>query len=284
MRWWCSAQLGSPWSWEWQAYPGIWVFMGLVVGLYLWAIRHLEPRKFATDDGPTERREIVLFLAGAALLWIGLDWPLGALAAGYLLSAKTVQYLLIAYIAPGLMLLGMPRWLLRRMIRPRWAFRTARVLARPLVPLAIANTVLVASHIPAVINGLAGSQWGVFAMDLTLIASGLVFWWPVLGKVPELNPMSYGARIGYLALNLLLPTVPASFFTFSRYPIYTLYELAPRVEGISALADQQVSGLIMKVAGGIFILAVMSVMFLRWYRTEERGEEQVVVPPASGSA
>lgn len=257
--------------------------MGLLIGLYFWAIRRLEPKKFAADDGPTTRRHIFLFLLGWLLLWVGLDWPVGALAAGYLLSAKTVQYLLIGYIAPGLMLLGMPRWLLRRMIRPRWVFRTARMLTRPLLPLAIANTVLVVSHTPAAINGLAGSQLGVFAMDLTVVATGFVFWWPALGRVPELKPMSYPGRIGYLALNLLLPTVPASFFTFSQYPIYTLYELAPRVSGISAVSDQQVAGLVMKVAGGLLILGVMSVMFVRWYQAEQRSEEHVVVPPASGS-
>ncbi len=257
--------------------------MGLLIGLYLWAIRRLEPKKFAADDGPTTRRQIFLFLAGWLLLWVGLDWPIGALAAGYLLSVKTVQYLLIGYIAPGLMLLGMPRWLLRRMIRPHWAFRVAKILTRPLIPLAIANTVLVVSHTPAVINGLGGSQLGVFAMDATLVVSGLVFWWPALGRVPELNPISYPGRIGYLALNLLLPTVPASFFTFSQYPIYTLYELAPRVGSISAVSDQQLAGLVMKVAGGLLILGVMSVMFLRWYSAEEREQERIVVPPTSGS-
>src|SRR3970282_1382596 len=49
------------------------------------------------------------------------------------------------------------------------------------------------------------------------------------GGLPELHAMSYGARIGYLGLNLFLPTVPASFFTFSQYPLYALYELGARV-------------------------------------------------------
>lgn len=256
--------------------------MGLLMAAYLWAIHRLQPKRFAADDGPTTRSQVVLFVAGWLLLWVGLDWPIGALAAGYLLSVKTVQYLLISYIAPGLMLLGIPRWLLRRMIRPRWAFRAAKVLTRPLLPLAIANTVLIVSHTPAVIDGLAGSQLGVFVTDIAQVVSGFVFWWPALGRLPELKPMSYAARIGYLALNLLLPTVPASFFTFSQYPIYTLYELAPRVGGISAVSDQQAAGLVMKVAGGLLILGVMSVMFLRWYRAEEREPDHIVVPPASG--
>ena len=26
MQWWCSAQ-GVAWSWEWRAYPGVWLFV-----------------------------------------------------------------------------------------------------------------------------------------------------------------------------------------------------------------------------------------------------------------
>jgi putative membrane protein len=218
---------------------------------------------------------------GLLLLWVGLDWPVGALAAGYLLSIKTLQYLLIGYIAPGLMLLGTPRWLLRRLIRGRVRFAVARALTRPLIPLAVANAVLVATHLPVVVDSLSGSQLWTFVLDLVVIAAGFIFWWPALGRLPELRPMSYGGRIGYLGLNLFVPTVPASFFTFSPFPIYALYELAPRVSGISAVADQRVAGLVMKTLGGALLFGVMSVLFFRWYRHETAVEpDGVLAPPA----
>jgi putative membrane protein len=91
--------------------------------------------------------------------------------------------------------------------------------------------------------------------------------------------MPYGARIGYLGLNVFLPTVPASFFTFSQYPIYALYELAPRVSGISAVADQRVAGLLMKLCGGAILFGTMSVMFFRWYRREADADADAVRVP-----
>lgn len=276
MRWWCSALLGVPWTWRWQAYPGVWLFVLAVAATYALALVRLAPAQFAETDRPTSAGEVALFGLAVVVLWAGADWPIGALAAGYLLSLKTLQYLLLGYVAPGLMLLGTPRWLLRRAIRGRAALRLARLLTRPLIPLAVANGVLVATHLPVVVDNLSRSQLWTFALDLAVIASGCIFWWPALARLPELGPMSYGARIGYLGLNVFLPTVPASFFTFSQYPIYALYELAPRVSGISAVADQRVAGILMKLCGGAILFGTMSVMFFRWYRHESEAEPDAV--------
>lgn len=267
MTWWCAAT-GAPWTWSWQAFPGVWLFMALVVGWYLWARRRPDPRGTAGGDPPATPREFVLFALGALALWVGLDWPVGLLAAGYLLSARTAQYLLFVLVAPPLLLLGMPRGLLRRLLRGRLAQAVARRLTRPLLPLLIYNVVLIGVHLPPVVNAFGGSQLASFALDMLVIASGLVFWWPALARLPELEPMGYPGRIGYLLLSVFVPTVPAVFFTYARYPIYQLYELAPRVSGIPAVADQQVAGLMMKTIGGVILFTVMSVMFFRWHRAE----------------
>ena len=267
MTWWCSAT-GAPWTWAWQAFPGVWIVVGLVVGFYALGLRQLQPERFAGDDRPVTPREIILFSLGVLALWVGLDWPVGLLAAGYLLSARTAQYLLFVLVAPPLLLMGTPRWLLRRLIRGRLAFRLARALTRPLVPLVAYNVVLITVHLPPVVELGGQSQWSAFALDMLVIASGLIFWWPALARLPELNPMGYPGRIGYLLISVFIPTVPAVFFTYARYPIYELYELAPRVSGIAAVTDQQVAGLMMKTVGGVILFTVMSVMFFRWHRQE----------------
>ncbi len=271
MTWWCAAT-DLPWTWTWRAYPGVWLFVAAVVGSYAWALVRLQPARLAGDDQPTTRKEIALFALGALTLWVATDWPVGALAAGYLLSARTLQYLLYVLVAPPLLLLGTPRWLLRRLLRGRVAFRLARLLSRPLVPLLVYNAVLIAVHLPPVVNVVAESQLLSFGLDLAVIGSGLVFWWPALGRLPELRPMGYPGRLGYLLLSVFVPTVPAAFYTYARFPIYELYELAPRVQHIAAVADQQVAGLMMKTLGGLILFGTMSVMFFRWHRQEERQE------------
>jgi putative membrane protein len=274
VTWWCTAT-GAPWSWTWRAYPGVWLLVGGLISAYAVALRRLQPSRFAADDRPVTLGELIVFAIGVVALWVALDWPVGLLAAGYLLSARTAQYLLLVLVAAPLLLLGSPRWLLRRLIRGRAAFRVARYLSRPLVPLLVYNVVLVAMHLPPVVEAARGSPLVTFTLDMLTVASGLIFWWPALGRLPELKPMGYPGRIGYLLLSVFLPTVPAVFFTYARYPIYALYEFAPRVHGISAVTDQQVAGLMMKTVGGLILFTTMSVMFFRWHRIEQEQESPV---------
>ena len=68
--------------------------------------------------------------------------------------------------------------------------------------------------------------------------------------------------------NSTLPTVPASFLTFAQYPVYSLYELAPPLWGLTPVEDQRIAALIMKVLGGLIIIGIGGVLFFRWSRVE----------------
>jgi putative membrane protein len=110
---------------------------------------------------------------------------------------------------------------------------------------------------------------GSFAIDVSWAIAGFAFWIPIMAPLPELAPMRLPGRIIFAMANLFLPTVPASFLTFAEYPIYALYELAPRVSGLSAVQDQQIAGLTMKIGGGLVIFTTASILFFQWYRREE---------------
>ncbi len=269
MTWWCAAQ-GGTWDWTWQPYPGVWLLVTLLVVGRLAAIKFWAPAGAGAGAG-AERRSgrMALYLTGVCVLWIAADWPLGPLGAGYLVSVHTVQYIMFAFVAPPLLISGTPRWLLRRLLRPRWAFSVAWALSRPLIAFAIFNVTLLATHLPAVVDGLTVSQLGSFAVDMSWLVAGLIFWWPILAPLPELRPMSYPGRLAYLVMNVFIPTVPAAFLTFATYPIYALYELAQPVSGLSAVEDQQIAGLIMKIIGGFIVFGTATVLFFKWSRVEE---------------
>ena len=127
--------------------------------------------------------------------------------------------------------------------------RLLRVLARPVVALLITDAILLASHLPPVVDGFRRTQFGSFTVDLAWLVGGLVMWWPVLAPNPAISRVSYPWKIGYLFLSTLVPIVPAAFLTYADYPLYALYELAPRINEISAITDQQAAGLIMKAVG-----------------------------------
>ncbi len=279
MTWWCSAQ-GQAWTWTWQPYIGVWLLIAVFVTAYALAFRRLRPPN--TPEAQRSPKFIVRTALGLLVFWIAADWPVGALGAGYLLSVHTLQYVLFVFVVPPLIISGAPQWMLRRAIRGRTRLAIARIVTHPLIAFVIFNLVMLGTHFPAVVDGLTTSQLGSFAVNMTWLVSGFVFWWPVLGPLPELRPLPYPGRLLYLLANIFIPTIPASFMTFADYPLYALYELAPRVSGLSATEDQQLAGIIMKLLGGFIIFGTGTVLFFRWWSADAADDDLDGSRPPNG--
>lgn len=267
MQWWCSAQ-GVPWTWSWQAFPGVWIFILLLVLGYrrLWRIER------GGDQAPTEGtgNRIAAFVTGIIFLWLALDWPIGVLGAGYLVSAHMVQFLLLALIAPPFLIYSIPPQAMERLEERVRARRVLSVLTHPLIALVIFNATIIITHIPIVTDTAMESQIGSLIIDLAWIIAAFVFWWPVVAPVPERRWMHPLLKVGYIAAQLILGKPVFVYLTFSEYPVYAVYELAPRVHGIGAAEDQQFAGLLMEVAGALILFVAAAVLFLQWGKREEK--------------
>lgn len=271
MTWWCAAR-DVAWSWTWQAYPGVWLFvLGLGAGFFL-LVRRLAPRHASAGQPPLPAGRAAWFTLGLVVLWLATDWPIGALGAGYLLTVHTAQWILYTLVVPPFLLLGVPTWLPLAAGAESRLGRVLRLLARPVVALVITDAILLATHLPPVVDGFRRTQFGSFAVDVAWLVGGLVMWWPVLAPNPAISRVSYPWKIGYLFLSTLVPIVPAAFLTYADFPVYSLYELAPRVNGIPAITDQQAAGLIMKAVADPIIWLAMAIVFFRWQRVEEAAD------------
>ena len=261
MTWWCSAR-GTTWEWTWQPYPGVWLFIGLLAAAYLVAARRMGAR-------PVDGRRRAAFFGGLFVLWLALDWPIGALGAGYLASVHMAQFLMIALLAPPLMLLGLPRTAYARLAEKRRILAVLRFITHPLVALAVFAVVVYWTHLPGVVDALMVTQAGSFLLDLAWLVGGFVFWWPVVAPVPERPGFPHALKMGYLFLATVLNTLPYAFLTFGDLPFYGLYELAPPVSGITTRQDQQIAGLLMKMGGGVILWTAITILFFRWFQREE---------------
>lgn len=259
MLWWCVA-LETPWSWTWAPYPGVWIATLIPIGFYGWAVRK-GPR-------PVDRQKFALFVLGMVAFWVASDWPLGVLGAGYMASAHMAQFLLYTLVCAPLLLLGTPEWMARRFVgfvrRPMlWLGRS------PLVAAVIYNVILMATHAPGTVEVLRRSQWGSFAMDIAWVVAGLVLWLPVISPLPEGRVKPIWGRMLYLfGATALVAVIPASMLTFSTTPVYAIYELAPRVFGLTAREDQQIAGILMKLATIPIVWGTIGVLWYRWSREE----------------
>lgn len=258
MQWWCNAQTIA-WEWTWRPYVGVWILAAALVGGYVLLVRR---------TGGTSGPRATAFGVGTAALWAALDWPIGALAAGYLASFHMLQFLLVALVAPPLLLLGIPEEAWERLAGRTDLLRALRGLTHPFVAFVGFNLVVYLTHWPPVVDGLMRSQLGSFAIDMAWLVGGLFFWWPVVAPVPERPGFSYPLRMAYLVAMTVTTTAPFLYLTFSDLPLYATYELAPPIEGITTRQDQQAAGVLMKLGGAVILWTALATLFWRWYRAE----------------
>jgi putative membrane protein len=171
-------------------------------------------------------------------------------------------------IVPPALLKGTPSWLLQVVLRP--LMPVLRVLTRPMVALLAFNGVLAFMHSPAVVEAMLSSEPVHFLLHAALLGTAAMMWFPVLAPIPDLPKLTPLMSMGYLFLQSLIPTIPASFLTFADEPVFPVYETLPRLWGLSVLDDQLIAGLIMKIGGGVVLWTAIAVIFFKWAFEEER--------------
>jgi len=209
----------------------------------------------------------VLFLSGVGVAFLATTWPLHDISDGYLYSAHMVQHILLMLVVPPFMLWGTPAWLIERAL-PTPVLKALRKIARPVAATLAYNSVVALSHWPLLVDLMSRSNLFHQSMHLLIIAGAFIMWLPVYSPTPRIRRISPPAQMLYLFVQSILPTVPASFFTFAQGVIVPFYGEAPRLYGVSVLSDQQMAGFVMKVIGGLVIWTYLAVIFFRWYAVE----------------
>jgi putative membrane protein len=260
----------------WQPHPDVWLLVVALVGGYLYALSAWGATE-RPGRKPATRNQRLCFFAGAAVLWIGADWPIHPLAEGYLYSVHMVQHMLFQLVAAPLLILGVPAWLWRRLFRPAPMASLMRTISRPLPAIVIVGGVTGFMHWPVVVDTVATNGALHLLAHVALVGFSFVMWWPVLSPLQEFPHLSYPGRMGYLFAHSILPTVPASFLTFATAPLYAAYAETPLLlSWLPPLEDQQLAGLIMKIVGGFYLWGIIAVLFFRWHAEEESGAPDVL--------
>jgi len=252
-----------------HVHPSVWAVLGGIWVAYVLHVRHRVPA--SPKEAAERRRRTVLFSCGMATLWIGADWPIHDLAERYLYSVHMFQHLLFTLVAAPLLVSGIPAWMWREILAPRPVGAIFRFLTRPVVALITFNSLLLFTHWPEVVALSVRSEWVHFGLHVVLVGASVVVWGPILSPLPEHPPLSPPAQMMYLFMQSLAPTIPASFLTFGHTLLYPVYGTFPRIWGLSALDDQLIAGLMMKLGGGLILWGFIATIFFRWAARERDG-------------
>ena len=226
---------------------------------------------------------LICFLGGLFTVWIAIASPLDALS-GMLLVVHMTQHLLLMSVAPPLVALGAPQVPLLRGLPRSWVseglgpfFTLApvhaveRLLKSKLFAWLAMNFTFIAWHIPAAYDlALAHPQLHEVEHACFFLTS-LLFWWPILEPWPVVYKGSRWMMLPYLMSADIVNTALSAFLSFSGRVVYPTYAAAPRLFGISALADQIAAGSLMWVLGSTAFLAPIMWITLRMLsRRKER--------------
>jgi len=257
----------SPWN-RWDLHPSVVIGLVLLGGLYVF-----------WGGLQTDRRRVVAFGAALLVLLVSLNGPLHNLSDRYLFSAHMAQHLLLTLLFPPLLLYGTPAWVVRRILAPRWVTAIGSVVTRPVVAAAIFTGPIVLWHIPVFYDAALRHHNLHILQHLVFLTTAVIMWWPVLSPVPELPRIPYPGQMLYLFLLGLPMSITGALITLSDAVLYPFYAEAPRVwKDVSALADQQIGGLLMWVVGGLALWGAMTVVWFRWSVRERKGDAERAVP------
>ena len=223
------------------------------------------------------------FMLGLFLIWLAIASPLSALD-HEMLTAHMVQHLLLMTFAAPLILLGAPvKTLLYRLphrlvqVMGRSSQSTGlhqvwSALTHPLICWLGAAGTLVAWHIPGVfVLGLRSQNWHGIE-QASFLATGLLFWWPVIQPLPASLKWPESSMLLYLFLATLPCDILSGFLVFCDRVVYPVYFFSSQPLGLTALEDQQCAGALMWTCVTVVYLIAATVFAARLlspYRSEE---------------
>lgn len=260
-------------DWDWQ--PSIIGGTILVLALYVYAIGPLRAKFRRADEVPPGR--VLAFVLGVNLMFLSLFSALDELGDRYLFSAHMLQHLILMMIGPPLLLIGTPAWLIEPLLRRKIVLRIGKILLHPAVAFTLFNVDVWVWHAPPLYDATLFNQNLHILEHISFVLSGLIFWWPMFSPLKEGLPrLSTGGQILYLFFGSMPMMILGAGLTFVP-PLYAPYLYAPRVWGLSPATDQQLGGLLMWVPVSLYMIVIMSILFIRWIQQLEReGNEREI--------
>jgi len=260
----------------WHPHYDLWALVFVLGFGYWYANTRIRPHTAPGAPGPT-RRQWLQWFGGLALMWAVSGWPFHDIGEQFLFTVHMVEHMVLALAVPPLLLMGTPRWLADATLGHPKVASWLRPLSRAAPAFVFFNAIFVLIHWPMMVEVMLTNEPAHFVLHAVLFGTATLMWLPVLSPTLALPKLSRPMQMLYLFLQSLLPTIPASFLTFSSVPIYPIYGDAAMAWGLTAVADQTIAGVVMKLGGGLLIWGTIAVIWFRW-TSEERDWEELSVP------
>jgi putative membrane protein len=269
------------WLFQWRFWPQIILSLAGLAFIYGLGWQRLRQKgAYRLANG----WRLASFLGGLTALWLAMISFIEVLQE-FLFAVHMIQHLLIAMIAPPLLMLADPLPFLLWGLPPNarraagsllasnspWRAHLKR-LSAPWLAWGLFVFFLWMWHTPAAYDAALRSEVFHILEHTSYFVTAMLFWWHVSGSAPRLHGrLSYGLRMGYLLSALIPNEILGVAISLSGQPIYEHYTSVPRVSSLSVLDDQTLGGALMWVPGGMMYALGALVLLARMLDEEEKG-------------
>lgn len=271
---------------RWLVDPLLLAAVLALAGTYLAGVRRLTRRG---DTWPASRT--AAFLVGCAVIAVA---TCGGIAryAPVLFSVHMVEHLLLAMVAPVLLVLGAPVTLGLRALPaatdPTWPgprewllsavhSRTARLLTQPLVALGVYVVSMYAFYFTDLFELALRSHAAHLLMVAHFLLAGYLFFWVVVGidPAPRSRPSPFVRMVLVLISMVLHGFLGLAIMQASDLIAGNWFTALPRSWGPTPADDQYVAGGIAWSFGELPTVLVVGAVFRQWIRADKREQRRV---------
>jgi putative membrane protein len=256
---------------SWTLNP--WLLALIAAASVLYALGRRGQQRQALADASPRKLENAAFVLSMLSLLFALVSPLDRLS-DLTFSAHMTQHELLMLLAAPLLVLARPlptylralparqRTQVAAALRAPLAVSTFRFLTAPLVALVLHGLIRWLWHIPALFEAALANEWIHGVQHASFFLTALLFWWGLVHG--RYGRVGYGLSFVFVLLTAMHTGALGALLSFSEHAWYPTYEARASQQGLDPVLDQQVAGLIMWVAAGLWMMLLALALFLAW--------------------
>lgn len=243
-------------------------------------------------DEETPLRKKIFFVLGLVAVYFGAGSPL-YITGHFLFSIHMLQMSILYFAAPVLLLLGTPAWVYQPLFYSRNVFwrKTLRFLTHPAFGLIVFHMMLSFYHMPVIFDIIMGQLAYHVIFQTVLFLAALCLWWNLYGPLSEQDTLSPLKKWGLIVLSGVFLYPVCALIIFSGGAMYQTYtdpsawlavmeycvpagvdisgQLLTEISPMTPLHDQQLGGVIMKIAQEIALGFSLGYVFFQWVKQEK---------------
>ncbi|MCH5585592.1 cytochrome c oxidase assembly protein [Shimazuella sp. AN120528] len=229
--------------------------------------------KFISGATPVSGLHRFSFIIGLMFYYFAEGSPLTMLS-HELFSMHMAQMTILYIVMPPLLLLGIPEWFVRPLLKIKFFRSLLTFFTKPLIILFIFNGLLSVYHVPAVFDMIMENHLYHNIAHTILLITALCMWWPVICPVEELDKVKPLHKLAYIFANGVLLTPACALIMFADATIYPMYSQVSAFSIMTPLQDQQTGGVIMKITQEVVYITAIALVFSRWFRIQRAQDEK----------